>query len=114
MKIAIIVREETLQKCTGKGCFKAFFSRSDSFEAYGSDAEIRVFTHEGGDFQKKLERMLAEEIDVVHLSTCLRGKSNRYEVLAKQLAEHFEVVGYTHGSREGKKENTVFYPSPKQ
>ncbi len=109
MKIAIIVREETLQNCTGKGCFKAFFKRKDSFEQYDEDAEIIVFTHEGGNFEKKIERMIQEEIDVVHLSTCLRGKSDQYEVLAKQLSRHFDVVGYTHGSREGKKGNTVNY-----
>jgi predicted metal-binding protein len=112
-KIAVIVREATLQNCTGKGCFKAFFSRKDSFENYDADAEIRVFTHEGGDIQKKLERMIEEEIDVVHLSTCLRGKSDQYEILAKELSEYFQVIGYTHGSREGQKGNTVFYPSPK-
>lgn len=114
MKIAIIVREETLQKCTGKGCFKAFFSKNDSFERYDGSAEIRVFTHEGGDFEKKVERMIAEEIDVVHLSTCLRGKSDQYEALAKNLSAYFEVVGYTHGSKDGKKGNTVFYPSPRK
>jgi len=113
MKIAIIVREETLQKCTGKGCFKAFFSRSDSFASYDEAAEILGFTHEGGDFEKKIERMISEGIDVVHLSTCLRGKSDQYEALAKTLSAHFQIIGYTHGSREGKKGNTVFYASPR-
>lgn len=113
MKIAIIVREETMQNCTGKGCFKAFFGRKDSFEGYGEDAEIIVFTHEGGNFDKKVQRMIDEEIDVVHLSTCMRGKSEAYEELAEKLSEHFKVVGYTHGSKEGKKNNTVHYEGPK-
>lgn len=112
MKIAIIVREETLQNCTGKGCFRAFFRRKDSFEQYDDNAEILVFTHEGGNLEKKIERMIEEKIDVVHLSTCMRGKSTQYEQLAKKLSKHFEVVGYTHGSKEGKQNNTVFLPSP--
>lgn len=114
MKIAIIVREETLQTCTGKGCFKAFSQKKDSFEAYDETAEIIVFTHEGGNFEKKVQRMIDEGIDVVHLSTCMRGKSDQYERLAEELSKHFEVVGYTHGSREGKKNNTVCFPPPKK
>lgn len=113
MKIAIIVREKTLENCTGKGCLKAFFQRKDSFSRYDESAEIIIFTHEGGNFDKKVERMIEEEIDVVHLSTCLRGKSDAYEVLAERLSKHFEIIGYTHGSEEGKKGNTVFYKSPK-
>lgn len=27
MKIAILVREETMQRCTGKGCLNAFFRK---------------------------------------------------------------------------------------
>lgn len=113
MKIAIIVREETMKNCTGKGCFKAFFARKDSFEAYGEDAEIIVFTHEGGNFDKKVQRMVDEGIDVVHLSSCMRGKSDVYEELAEKLSKHFKVIGYTHGSKEGKKNNTVHYDGPK-
>lgn len=114
MKIAIIVREETMQNCTGKGCLKAFYQRKDSFEGYDDSAELVVFTHEGGNFEKKLNRMIEEGIDVVHLSTCLRGKSDQYEALAQRLSKYFKIVGYTHGSKDGKKGNTVYYPSPKK
>lgn len=114
MKVAILVREETMQTCTGKGCFKAFFQRKDSFEGYGDEAEIIVFTHAGGNIDKKIQRMIEEGIDVVHLSTCMRGKSDQYEELAKKLSTYFQVVGYTHGSKEGKKNNTVFYQPPKK
>ncbi|MGB3368820.1 MAG: CGGC domain-containing protein [Acidaminobacteraceae bacterium] len=109
MKIAIIINEETSYKCTGKGCFKAFFSRSDAFSEYDENTEILGFTHTGGDFDKKIERLIDEGVDTIHLSTCLRGKNSNYEKLALDLSEHFNVVGYSHGSREGKLGNTVFY-----
>ena len=51
--------------------------------------------------------MKANGVEVVHLSSCMRGSSEDYENLANILSEHFKVVGYTHGSKEGKKNNTI-------
>ena len=34
MKIAILVREETALRCTGKGCLDAFFAKKEGFEIY--------------------------------------------------------------------------------
>ena len=31
MKIAILVREETMERCTVGGCLKAFFQKEDAF-----------------------------------------------------------------------------------
>jgi predicted metal-binding protein len=98
MKIGILVREETMMKCTGKGCLNALLQRKDAFSRYGEDLELLTFTHSGGDINRKIEKMIEAGIESVHLSTCLRSKSEQYEELTKILSEHFVVVGYTHGS----------------
>jgi predicted metal-binding protein len=107
MKIAILVREETMERCTGKGCLNAFFQRKDAFVRYEGEIELIAFSHTGGDMDRKIETMIKNGVDVVHLSTCLRGKAENYETLANTLSEHFDVVGYTHGSVEGKDRNTI-------
>ena len=55
MKIAIIVNEETMMRCSGGGCLKAFFTKSDSFQRYvDNELELVAFTHNGGDITKKI------------------------------------------------------------
>ncbi len=107
MKIAILVREETMQRCTGKGCLTAFFQKKDAFASYGDEAELITFSHADGDIDHKIETMIKNGVNVVHLSSCMRGKALNYESLAKRLSQHFDVVGYTHGSEEGKLQNTI-------
>lgn len=107
MKIAILVREETMQRCTGKGCLHAFFRRKDAFAHYGDEAELVAFSHSGGDIDHKIAMLLKNGVEIVHLSSCMRGKAFNYETLAQRLSEHFAVVGYTHGSVD--KERTAVY-----
>jgi predicted metal-binding protein len=107
MKVAILVREETMKRCTGRGCLNAFFQRKDAFERYEDKIELVTFSHADGDIDHKIETMIKNGVDVVHLSTCMRGKAANYETLAKRLSEHFDVVGYTHGSKEGKERDTI-------
>lgn len=38
----------------------------------------------------------------MHLSTCTKSKNENYEAIADACAEYFDVVGYTHGSPDGK------------
>ncbi|MBP2638591.1 MAG: protein of unknown function region [Firmicutes bacterium] len=104
MKIAIIVREETMMNCTGGGCMNAFGKRIDSFARYAGrdDVELVAFTHNGGDIEKKIAALKKKEVEVVHLSSCIRAKDANYELLARRLSEHFAVVGYTHGDEIGK------------
>lgn len=97
MKIGILVREETMQICTGKGCLNAFFQRKDSFAKYTDDLELLTFTHTGGDLNQKIKSMIQAGIEYVHLSSCLRARSSDYASLVEQLSEYFTVVGYTHG-----------------
>lgn len=107
MKIAILVRKETMDKCIGKGCFKAFFGRKDSFKDYDDEVEIVGFTHHEGDLDKKIERFKNEGVDTIHVSTCLRGKYDGYEEMCRRLAKDFNVVGYTHGDRIGKNKDAI-------
>ena len=107
MKIAIIVRSRTLEKCTGRGCLNAFANRSDAFKSYGKEAELVAFTHDGGDLQHKIENLKRQGVEVVHLSTCLRGKSAGYEALAQKLSRDFDVVGYTHGTFQGRTREAI-------
>lgn len=109
MKVGIIVREETMLRCTGGGCINSFSKRIDSFERYVNEEtlELVAFTHNGGDIDKKIESLKSKEVDVVHLSSCLRAKDENYEALAEKLSEFFNVVGYTHGGEKGKNIDSI-------
>jgi len=107
MKIAILVREETMQRCTGKGCLNAFFQRKDAFAEYEGDIELVTFSHAGGDIEHKISMMIKNGVTIVHLSSCMRGKDAHYESLAHRLSEYFTVIGYTHGAAEGKERATI-------
>ncbi|WP_020678365.1 CGGC domain-containing protein [Geopsychrobacter electrodiphilus] len=107
MKIAIIVRNATLDKCTGKGCLKAFFQRLDAFAAYDEKTQLVGFTQDSGDLEKKIAKLIELGVDVVHLSSCMRAKSDNYEALALRLSQDFTVVGYTHGAFIGRTRQAI-------
>lgn len=107
LKIAIIVRNATLDNCTGKGCLNAFFERLDAFADYPEDTRLVGFTQDSGDLEKKIAKLKELGVEVVHLSSCIRGKSATYEQLAQRLALDFTVVGYTHGSRQGRTRGAI-------
>ncbi len=108
IKIAILVREETSQKCTGKGCLQSFFAKSESFARYtGSDVELTGFFHSGGDLEYKLGKMKEAGVQAIHVSTCMRARYERYEELVHRISKDFDVIGYTHGSENGKNVRTV-------
>ena len=50
--------------------------------------------------EKKIATLVKKGVDVVHLSSCARGKDSGYEALAKRLSQQFAVVGYTHGEED--------------
>lgn len=105
MKIAILVNESTMDRCTGRGCLNAFNKRLDAFAEYDESAELIAFTHTGGDMDRKIEKFIKEKVDVVHVSTCARAKYPDYDNLMERLSENFKVVGYTHGSDRRKELN---------
>ena len=107
LKIAILVRQETTDKCTGKGCLRAFYSKTEGFARY-HDTEIELvgFFHSGGDLDYKLKKMKEAGVQVIHVSTCMRGKYEGYGALVKKIGKDFDVIGYTHGSKDGKTRTT--------
>jgi len=108
MKVAILVNEDTMDRCTGKGCFNAFSLKIDSFANYGPEANLVGFTHAGGDLEHKIQKLIKNGVEVVHLSSCLRAKYPDYESLAYILSQYFKVVGYTHGSEKGKSRDAIY------
>ncbi len=108
LKIAILVREETTARCAGHGCLRSFFAKTESFSRYcGVDTQLIGFFHSGGDLDYKLAKMKEAGVQVIHVSTCMRGKFPGYEELVKKISVDFDVVGYTHGSEHGKIIQTV-------
>lgn len=108
VKIAILVREETSHKCTGKGCLKSFNQKTESFARYqGTDIELVGFFHSGGDLDYKLQKMKEAGVEIIHVSTCMRAKYEGYAELVQRIGKDFDVIGFTHGSTEGKKVATL-------
>lgn len=108
IKLAILVREETTHKCTGKGCLYSFNQKTESFARYQNTAvELTGFFHSGGDLDYKLQKMKEAGVEIIHVSTCMRAKYQGYEELVQRIGKDFDVIGYTHGSPEGKTRSTV-------
>ena len=114
-KIAIYVCGEISKTCTANGCLNAFNEKKDSFADYAFEQlELVSFnTCNGCDkapvesLELKIEKFKKAEVDTVHLSTCIRGRCDHYETFAEMLSESFNVIGYTHGSAAGSKDNTI-------
>jgi len=103
-KIAVLVNEDTMQRCSCGGGVAGGVEIGRGPERYADeDIELVGFTHSGGDLAKKIESFKKKGVTTVHLSTCTRGKNENYESIAEQCAEAgFDVVGYTHGSAVSK------------
>lgn len=114
-KVAIYVCGEISERCTGNGCLRAFNDKIDSFSEY-SDGQSQLVSFNSCNgcenepiesLKLKLEKFNKADVDTIHLSTCIRGRCDNYEEFAEILSEHFDVIGYSHGSEKGKKDNTV-------
>lgn len=106
--IAIYVCGEIATRCTANGCLRAVNEQKDAFEKYKGDAMLVAFNSCNGcdnqpveSLDLKIEKFKKAQVQTVHLSTCIRGRCEHYETFANKLAEHFDVVGYTHGSEVG-------------
>lgn len=111
-RVAIMVCGEITHKCTANGCFRAFNERTGAFSKY-NDVQMVAFTHcehcddKEKNFDKKIEKLKNARVDTIHLSTCIRGRCEYYQQMAEEFSNHFHVVGYTHGSENGKKNNSI-------
>jgi predicted metal-binding protein len=106
-KIGIITCHEVSKRCSSSGCFKALHARTGSFIRYaGEEAQIAGFVHCNGCGDKAVEQVMARAermrqvgVDVIHLSTCIKSRCDRYPEFLSALAEGFDVVGYSHGKK---------------
>ncbi|WBW99090.1 CGGC domain-containing protein [Oceanirhabdus sp. W0125-5] len=114
-KVAIYVCGEVSKKCTANGCLRTFNEKEDSFNIYKeSGCQLVAFNNCNGcdeepvaSLKEKIKKLKKAGVEVVHLSTCIRGRCEYYEEFAKVFSRHFDVIGYTHGSKEGKKNNNI-------
>lgn len=114
-KVAIYVCGEVSKKCTANGCLRTFNQNEDSFKRYKDvGCQLVSFNNCNGcdenpveSLKVKIEKLQKANVEVVHLSTCIRGRCDHYELFAKEFAKYFDVIGYTHGSEKGKKNNNI-------
>ncbi|CAH2214118.1 CGGC domain-containing protein [Tepidibacter aestuarii] len=114
-KIAIYVCGEVSKKCTANGCLRTFNQNEDSFKRYEEvGCQLVCFNNCNGcdenpveSLKVKIEKLKKADVDTIHLSTCIRGRCEHYEEFAKEFAKYFDVIGYTHGSANGKKNNNI-------
>ncbi len=114
-KIGIYVCGNVSKKCTANGCMRAFNENKDSFSIYDeSNYKLVAFNNCNGCNEEPMESLLVKiekfkkaGADTVHLSSCIRSKCEHYQEFADELSKSFDVIGYTHGSAEGKKNNNI-------
>ena len=114
-KIGIYVCGNVAKKCTGNGCLRAFNENKDSFSEYeGQNCKLVSFNNCNGCNEEPMESLLLKiekfkkaGVDVIHLSSCIRSKCDHYKEFVEELSKYFDVIGYTHGSAEGKKNNNI-------
>lgn len=113
--IGIYLCGEVSKRCTANGCLRAFNENEDSFKEYDeSEYKLVSLNNCNGcnedpieSLKRKIEKFKKADIDVIHLSSCIRSRCEHYEEFVNELAKHFDVIGYTHGSAEGKKNNNM-------
>ena len=84
-KIAILTCLKANSCCTGASCFTALNRRRDSFAPYeGEEVELLAFWKCNGcghpvegdpGLQEKIERLLKEGVEVLHLGVCTQVRS---------------------------------------
>ena len=61
--------------------------------------ELLSVTHNGGDLAKKIETLRKKEVDVIHLSSCMRKKDPNYKAVAEAASGTFYRCGLYAWSR---------------
>lgn len=113
-KLAILTCLHSNDVCTRAGCLKAFYEKRDFFEGYAPDTQlIALMTCNGcakerpmepkedPGIQEKLERLVKESVDTVHVGVCRRKKNGQECERITQICELMEqndihVVRGTH------------------
>ncbi len=111
-KIAIMTCLKANATCTGNGCMNAFNEKNGHFERYsGEDVQLAAFMRcshcyeeidplEDEGFIKKLNRMITQDIDALHIGLCCVKDGVHCSGMQKMADEYaekgIEVVWGTH------------------
>lgn len=83
LRIAILSCRDTMLRCAGRSCMWAFQEKEKHFEPYReSELPVRLCAYFGCNgcdtdyetdpsFEKKLERLVLDDVNIIHLSGCL-------------------------------------------
>lgn len=102
MKIAILNCLQANEVCAGCSCLKALAARTRHFARYeGQDVELAAFARCNGcgagldeGFREKLDRMVTEGAQVVHLGVCTVRRETHTECpTMTQAAEYLQARG---------------------
>lgn len=102
MKIAILNCLKANEVCAGAACLKAFNGKTRHFESYGEEAlELVAMARCNGcsagidkGFREKLDRMISEGAQAVHLGVCTRRHDTGEECpTITQAAAYLESKG---------------------
>lgn len=98
MKIAILHCRKSSNVCTGAACFKAYNNDLKSFAQYaGNRPELAAYFDCGGcdidrasdpGMTEKLERLVKEGVDKVHIGACVYKKCPHYAEITAALDAH--------------------------
>lgn len=103
-KIAILACEKSNRVCAGCACLNAFYDRRKSFERYvGEDLRLVAFMRcshcveeidpmEDPGFLEKLERLIQEGAECVHIGICAKKNGEICPGMAR-MAHAFEERG---------------------
>lgn len=92
MKIGILTCIRANDVCTGAGCLNAFYDRTNAFYRYEENIRLGVFMtcndcedrqplepEDDPGMQEKLERLVQEDIKIIHVGVCAWLKNDKSE-----------------------------------
>lgn len=97
-KVAILHCKRSGKRCTGASCFRTFYDRQKAFAQYGGkDVELSAYFDCNGcetdkltdpNFAEKLDRLKKENVDKIHIATCVVCKCEYQEQIRQAITEH--------------------------
>ena len=106
-KIAVLRCFKISSKCSGSGCTKAFNKKTASFNDYEDDSQMLMSIPCSGCSEDSLAEVLEsskelknQDVESIHLSTCMRSKCPYYNEFVQELSKDFQVIGYTHATKK--------------
>lgn len=104
IKVAILNCLKANDCCTGAACLKALNNRKDYFSLYKQEKiELVAFlrcngcgTHFAHDkrMQEKMERLLKEKVDILHLGICTQLKYKENNKIRTECAEITRICNF--------------------